>query len=216
MGIEVNGKVGPGFAQDGSLVDPRMTKDLATVSQMLHGNYYETTYRGNVFTASTAAAGITLVALNVSPLTVNTGIPIIGLWNPPGSGKNLVINKVNVGFISATASIGNIVWNYALNQTITSTPTANGAVSNFLGNGSAVAKVFVNAVMTGSTVGIMLRPAFQVQFVTAVNEIVDYAEQDIGGDIIVPPGAWIALANGVSNASAAVITASVTWEEVAI
>lgn len=213
MAFEINGKVGPGFAQDGSLVDPRLTKDLGIVAQQLHGLYEENTYRGNIFTASTAAAGVTLVAANVSPLVANTGIPIIGLWNPPGSGKNLIINKVNAGWISATASIGNLVWNYALNQTITGVPTANGAVSNFLGSGAAVAKVFVNAVITGSTTGILLRPAFQLQWISGAGEVIGGAECNINSDIICPPGAWIGLANGVSNASAAVVTASVTWEE---
>jgi hypothetical protein len=214
MGIEVNGRVGPGFAQDGSLADPRMTKDLGTVIQELHGKYYEATYRGNVFTCSTSAAGTTLVAANLSPLAAG-GTPIIGLYNPQSSGKNLVINKVNVAVVTLTASTGNIVWNYALNQTITA--ATNGVItSNFLGGSAAsVVKAYVNTATTGSTAAIMLRPAFQVQEVSAVGDIFGLAEQDINGDIIVPPGALIALANGISNTTT-VLSASITWEEALI
>jgi len=151
MAFEINGKVGPGFAQDGSLVDPRMTKDLGTTVQELHGRYYEATYRGAIFTCSTAAAGITLAATSLSPLAAGTGTPIVGLYNPQGSGKNLIINKVNVGVITSSASTGNIVWNYAVNQTITA--AANGTInSNFIGGAAAsVVKAYVNTATTGST-----------------------------------------------------------------
>lgn len=215
MAFEINGKVGPGFAQDGSLVDPRMTKDLGTTVQELHGRYFESTYRGSVFTCSTAAAGITLAATNLSPLAAGTGTPIVGLFNPQGSGKNLVLNKLAVCVITSTASTGNIVWNYAVNQTITA--AANGTItSNFIGGASAsVVKAYVNTATTGSTAGIMLRPAFQLQFVTAAGEAVGNCEVDLNGDIIVPPGGYIGLANGVSNTTT-VLSASITWEEVLV
>lgn len=215
MAFEINGKVGPGFAQDGSLVDPRMTKDLGTTVQELHGRYYEATYRGAIFTCSTAAAGVTLTATSLSPLAAGTGTPIVGLFNPQGSGKNLVINKLSVAVITSSASTGNIVWNYAVNQTITA--AANGTInSNFIGGAAAsVVKAYVNTATTGSTAGIMFRPAFQLQFITAAGESVGTCEQDLNGDIVVPPGGYIALANGVSNTTT-VLSAGITWEEVLV
>lgn len=215
MAFEIQGRVGPGFAQDGTLSDPRMTKDLGTTVQELHGRYYEAAYRGAVFTCSTAAAGITLSATSLSPLAAGTGTPIIGLFNPQGSGKNLIINKLALTVITSSASTGNIVWNYAINQTITA--AANGTVnSNLLGGAAAsVAKAYVNTATTGSTAGIMLRPAFQLQFITAAGESVGTCEQDLNSDIIVPPGGYIALANGVSNTTT-VLSAGITWEEALI
>jgi hypothetical protein len=215
MAYEVNGKVGPGYATDGSLVDPRMTKDLATCMQQLHGKYYEATYRGNVFTCSTAAAPTTMANANASPLAAGTGQPIIGLLNPQASGKNLIIMKVNIGVAASTVVTGNIVWNYAINQTITA--AANGTINcNFLGGAAAsIAKAYVNTATTGSTAGIMLRPAFQLQFGSSVGEMVGILELDMDGDIIVPPGGYIALANGTANASTT-YQASITWEEALI
>jgi hypothetical protein len=211
----IEGKVGVQVLQDGVNSQPRQGKSGELNISHVHGNYYEPTYRGNVFTCSTAAAGITLAATSLSPLAAGTGTPIIGLYNPQSSGKNLVINKVHVGVITSSASTGNIVWNYAINQTITA--AANGTInSNFLGGAaSSVVKAYVNTATTGSTIGIMFRPAYQLQFVTAAGEVVGPIEQDLNGDIIVPPGAYLALANGVSNTTT-VLSASITWEEVPI
>jgi len=211
----VEGKVGVQVLQDGANSQLRQGRSGEIVTMQAHAAYYEATYRGNTFTCSTAAAGITLAATSLSPLAAGTGTPIVGLWNPQNSGKNLVINKVNIGLITSSASTGNIVWNYAVNQTITA--TANGTItSNFIGGAAAsVAKAFVNTATTGSTVGIMFRPAWQFQFVSAVGEVYGPAELDMNSDIIVPPGAYIALANGVSNTTT-VLQASITWEEVLI
>lgn len=211
----IEGKVGPQLLQDGANTQPRQGRSGEVCIQQTHADYYESTYRGSVFTCSTAAAGITLAATSLSPLAAGTGTPIVGLYNPLSSGKNLVINKVNVGAITSSAATGNIVWNYAINQTITA--AANGTITNnFLGGAAAsVVKAYVNTATTGSTIGIMFRPAFQLQFVTAAGEMVGSAEVNIDGDIIVPPGAYLALANGVSSTTT-VLSASITWEEVNI
>ena len=56
----------------------------------LHGRFYEQVYRGNVF-----SGGMSLTAINAATFTsatlTATCTPILGVWNPVGSGVNLAI-----------------------------------------------------------------------------------------------------------------------------
>src|SRR5882672_3614960 len=56
----------------------------ALVSE-LHGKYYTQNYRGNVYFASTAAAGVTVSIFS------NASFTGLALWNPQGSNRNLSI-----------------------------------------------------------------------------------------------------------------------------
>jgi hypothetical protein len=164
-----------------------------------------------VFSLYTGA--ITVASTHVSPLAAGSGTPIIGLWNPQNSGKNLVVLKHGIVTVSGTPG-GGFVWNYASNQTITQAVSGT-TVCNFLGLGtSSVAKTFVNAATTGSTAGIAFRLAGFGAAITAAGSVGANTPvlEDDAGDIIVPQGAYVALAAyaaGTSN----VVAASITWSE---
>src|SRR5919198_6471710 len=102
--MQIQGSVGVQRLADGSLATPRLGSQGEVVIGELNPKYYEHTMRGNAFLYSTAATGVTLAA----PAT--SSAPMI--WNPSGSGKNLVITKVAIGFVSTTTIAANFEYAY--------------------------------------------------------------------------------------------------------
>lgn len=140
--------------------------------------------QGIVMTASNTVAGTT-------PGTVlGTTMPIT-LWNPPSSGKNLVILHVSVGYVSGTLGAGNYVfaWNA---QATTPSGTELTPVNNLLGYPRGVGRAFTGANATGSTPAIV-RPSFSfgpflATSVSLPSESLDY----VNGGIIVTQGSLLA------------------------
>jgi hypothetical protein len=211
MAFEVNGKVGPGYAGDGSLVDPRQTRDLATVMQELHGRYYETTYRGGTFIASTGVGG-------VAPGTALGTAPPFTLYNPLNSGVNLVIVSASLGFISGTLGAGTIV--YAANtNTAQAAPTGGTTlvpINALIGNGSLPkGKAFQGSTVAATSVIVRdfaiigAYTASTVNMFPPIRDIVD-------GSIIVSPGASVSLQGIAGAGTTPLVTLAMTWEEVPV
>lgn len=204
--MEVQGKVGPIFGQDGTTQDPRLTKQAALVIGDAHGHFYEATYRGLLFTACIAAAG-------VAPGTALGTAPPLTLWNPPNSGKNLVVTKATAGYISGTLGAGTIVYAQCPQLTKPSSGTAIVPVSNLIGSlVTAAGQAF-----TGSTVQAtqtIVRPAFILgAFAGGAGEpapgLVDLPD----GELIVLPGNALSL-QGIAGAGTTPLTLlSLTWQE---
>ena len=208
----IQGQVGPQILGTSSVqATPSMSPNGGLITQDEHGRFYEAVRRGGVYTLSTAAAGITVAAGNVSPLTANTGIPIIGLFNPVNSGYNLVIMRTKIQTVSGTPG-GGFVWNVvAPNDPITVTPGSKGINNKtFVQGGVAIG--FSNSAFTGSVVGTMFRPIGGTAAIVAgagvysVDEITD-------GDIVIPPGGFAGIA-ATAAGTTHVVAAAVTWEEV--
>src|SRR5882762_6565288 len=87
--------------QDSTIGNLLGGRSLEALIAELHGKYYQQTYRGNMFSAATAAAGVLI------PVESTTA-PTFGIWNPAGSGYNAVMVAATYGFISTTAAPGNI------------------------------------------------------------------------------------------------------------
>jgi hypothetical protein len=93
--VQLDGYVGPVTLADGPLTSGARLRvgnqgDLQT--GRLNPTFYEQTLRGNAFVYSQAATGKALVAPATSLLA-----PMI--WNPSGSGKNLVLHKLVLGYV---------------------------------------------------------------------------------------------------------------------
>lgn len=187
----------------------------ALVSQNLP-RYYTQAYNGNLFHFTSAA--VTIASTHATPLPAGTGTPIVALWNPAGSGKNVIPIKVGAGCWSGTLAAGGLVWNYAAFTTLT-TAAASTPTSGLVGSASpAVAKVFSNVATTGSLVGIFYKQAVNLATTGALAASSiegEPAYEDIGGDIICPPGQWVALAAGGAGTSP-IVTASISWIELPI
>lgn len=178
--------------------------------------YYAANYNGLLFHFSTGS--VTIASTHVSPLAAGTATPIIAIWNPASSGKNAVITKVGAAAYSGTLGAGGLVWNYA-SWTTPTTAALSTPVSGIM-NGSAPSamKVYSNAVTTSSLVGIFYKNACNLGTTGALaaNGIeASPVEEDIGGDIIIPPGTWGALAAFAAGTSP-ILTATVSWLELPV
>ena len=215
--MQIEGRVGPQAVTDGAQQPPRLGHSTELVTQDCHGRYHEAVYRGNVFTTSTTAAGIALVAANASPLALNTGIPVLGLYNPPASGKNLSILKCKLATVSGTPG-GGFVWNVNANQAsnaLVSTFTATQLNNMTFAAIGSVAKNLVNTAMTASTViCTMLRPIGGPAAIAAGAGIYSL-EEETAGEILVVPGNFLGIAC-VAVGTTHVVSASITWEEIPV
>jgi hypothetical protein len=135
---------------------------------------------GRVMTAVNAVAGAT-------PGTALATTAPISLWNPPGSGKNLVILHASIGYVSGTLGAG--CWAFAqAPQATTPAGTELTPVNNLLGFPRGVGRAFTGATAIGA-VPTIIRPSFSTGPMLATSvfapfEIVD----DVKGGIVITPG----------------------------
>src|SRR5271169_4814746 len=94
------GTVGPNVQGDGATPLIRLGRSAEVITQPLHGRYYETTYRRNVFTVTTT--GRTTSAGTTATFTG------LALYNPLGSSVNVVVLKYGYAFIVAFAAASSI------------------------------------------------------------------------------------------------------------
>lgn len=201
--LNIAGVVGPRNLADGSQAAPRLGNNGEMIVGSLHGRYYEQVKRGNVFGASNQAAQAVSVAL----VTTYTGLC---LSNPLGSGKNLVLLSAGYALSVAPVAIASIHLIGGSSPSTNVTHTA--AVTPFnmlLGNtASPVAKadsqatiptpVYVMSLMGGFTAG-ALPDSPNALF-------------DIGGQIVLAPGGFIA----IGALTAVTGFGSFVWEEVPV
>src|SRR2546430_576827 len=130
--LQAEGVVGPrGSLSDSTPGIPlRLTKDGSLANQESHGRYQEASYRGNLNWCSNQAYIAATSGLTNTPKNLT-------LWNPTGSGKNLVINEI-IGVSSASAVTPE--WYVAATSSSTTTAPATATAEKqgnaYLGNGS--------------------------------------------------------------------------------
>jgi len=214
MAIEIQGKVGPGYAADGNTADPRMTRDLGVAVQDLHGRYYESAFRGNVWTLSTAVGGVTIASANV--IAASAGSPIVGVYNPVNSGKNLVIMRATTMLTSGTAGAGGLVWGIIAPNAGVTAAGGNGAINNatFVTGGS-IAKTFTASALTGAGASVLFRFVGGSTTGAAGANANLTVNEETAGDIICPPGGVVGIFAAAAGTSP-IYMASMTWEEVTI
>lgn len=184
----------------------------AIVSE-LHGRYYETTYRGNSFLLSVStAAAVTAFTGGAA------GTPMIALFNPLGSGRNAVLNKVSVANVVASSLAGTVMFGLyfgttaAITQATTTTPWA---MNTQLQSGSVMTG-FRNVALTGSTAATNLIPIASYYWATAAGVgLVSNGVVDLEGAVIIPPGSYVALGGSAALTSATWV-GSLQWEEVPV
>jgi len=163
--------------------------------------FYEYGRRGQVYMATIAAAG-------VAPGTATSTTPPFSLYNPPGSGKNLVVLRSKCSVLSGTLGLGTVFWQGSL-QTTTPSGGAALAVLNSKVGSTATG---VGTAYTLSTLAVtpsLLSPAFQVLTTNTVQN--DYLGQ---GEFIVVPGSALSLEETGAAGTTPLVFLSVTWAEV--
>ena len=212
MAVEIQGKVGPQLAADGSIIDPRLMRDGTAAVADADGHFSELVLRGQVYTASTAAAGIAIVATHVSPLAAGTGTPIVGLFNPVGSGVVLKVMKVRLASVSGTPG-GPFVWNVIPALAGISAAGQQG-INNKTFVVGGVAKAFVGAALTGSVLATMFGVIGGPSAI-AVGAGINSIESVIDGIIQVQPGCFLGVA-ATAAGTTHVASAMVTWAEASL
>lgn len=205
---------------DGDEVNLIAGKQAEQLVAALHTELYTQTYRGYTFHASTTPLGLAL------PIYSSTA-PLVALWNPIGSGKNLSIQNVVFAYTSGTAGFGAVGLMY---ETGVGSTIATGAVfsafsattptNGMVGGGSAsVAKVSISGTNTLTTAGAAGRWFYtlgninlEAETGTAHATFTPGAGAQIRGSIIVPPGSaiWVAC----TKASSALYAQTISWAEV--
>jgi hypothetical protein len=178
--------------------------------------YYEDVNLGRVFLGSTAVAGVV-------PAIFSNTAQTFALWNPLGSGKNIVPLKLQAGYVSTTGAAGNLALAYnaaAGSQVGTGSPIAAGTFAapvNALlgGNGDASVAKFAPATITFTGAPLFLRTLGMSQLVTTAADATTtpwMLETDFDGSLVLAPGAIICVAGNIATLS--VWNFAMTWAEI--
>lgn len=184
----------------------------ALVTTNAHPWFAEAVRQGNVYSLSTAAAGVTIAAANV--FSASNAQPLVGVFNPQSSGVNVIVYRGVHIWNGGTAAAGGLVW--AVAPSPAAVTAANNTNPTNVLTGKAVGSLtqgYVNSALTGVTgmaiVGYSGGPSTGA---LAANSNQTFIDQ-VDGAICIPPGA----AGGLFAAAAGtspIVNATMWWEEV--
>lgn len=207
-------KYARGLSEIASAVSLRGDNTSALVTANAHPWFCEGVRQGNVYALSTAAAGVTIAAANV--FSASAAQPLVGVFNPPGSGVNVIVCRAKHTWNSGTAAAGGLVWGVAPSPAAVTAASGTNPTNVLTGqaSGSAV-RGYVNAALTGVTgmaiVGYAGGPSTGALAANSNQSFDDLTD----GLIWIPPGA----AGGLFAAAAGtspIVNASMWWEEVPV
>lgn len=212
--MQLQGQVGAPVTSYGPGTQPsiRTGQQADLIAEQLHGKNYETNYRVSLF--STFINALTIVSTHASPIAAGTGTPIISVFNPAGSGKNVSLLRMQQAHTSGTAA-GPLLWNIIPNpQNISAANTT--AYMNFNNaQTSSVTRIFNNVALTASTIGTAFRSAGGPSSAASLTGAVQTFAEDFQGDLIIQPGFMLALA-ATGTGTSHVLSVYLEWEELPI
>ncbi len=187
------GKVGTGL-QSAALgfTGEQLTADI-------HGKAYYAAMNNRLFVSTTLIAGVTI------PVNTATAATCV-LFNPLGSGINMEILSLDMGWPAAAASVVGTILATVSVQTPTST-TAGGVITAIpIGaGGTPQGKFFTVATVAASTTHIPL------MVITSTADVANPARVDFDGRLVLAPGAMMQLTS--SPVQTAVSNPSFFWAE---
>jgi hypothetical protein len=199
-----DGKAGQNIVQDGAESELRLGRYGALAMMSSHARYYDAVVRGNVFVASLQSAVALGTALTATAVTFT-------LYNPAGSGKNLVIMQTSLAVVVATTA-GFVV--YAVNGTpgqavpATVTVLASGIQNALVGGGSnPTGVVYSAATLPAAPVARRVLGGIISTTPGGVHTIVD----QIDGGIVLTPNMAVTIQGITTNATGVI---GMVWEEV--
>ena len=218
----IQGNVGVQNQADGAFVTGRFGRQGDAIVSELHGRFYEQTTRGNVFSNGTLG----LVALSANTITlVAATTPILGIYNPPGSGVNVVVIQASLSSgINNTAAVGPGAFVWATSTGNVALTTGSTPFARLIGGAVAKSKGLAGVALTGLTNNLVVQeasdfPSPNIITTTAVPTTVTTpmanVVQNFDGGLIIPPGGILALLNTVSTTTISVF-GRMKWEEVPV
>lgn len=220
------GQVGPPSttsASDSSNLPMLQGKQGDQVISELNGKYYTDTYRGNTFFAATAVGGL---AFSIYSATTFVGMV---LFNPSGSGKNIVPIRTIISAPLVTAATAGSQFGYAflagcgaapatgapIAALTTSTPIRgqgnNPGVGGAGVQGSSVALVGLGATLTSALTWGGNSALTWYAGVTNANIVNVGLIEIFDGELLIPPGSAMFLTTSVLAGSSA--AAKMVWAE---
>jgi hypothetical protein len=161
----------------------------------LHSRGWTAAYRGRMFIASTAAAGVTI------PVSSTTS-PTFLLWNPPGSGVVAEILKINIGITNATTVVSPFLLGYASGVAVAPTLTTRVTINPALigGAGSPQVQLWTSATITATTTFLTIGS------VSATSGAFANFNEDLQGAVGLTPGSLAHVCGTAAQSSASAIS----------
>lgn len=211
MPLAQYGQVGPQLGLEGSQLPTRVGRLGDAIASELHPRYYEMAYRNQVFgTSVVTAAAITAFTGGAA------GTPQIAVWNPSGSGKNVIIISASVANVVAASAAGTVAWGIYFGPTAAITQATVTAPTNMASQVAAgsVATAFKNVALTSGTAAANVIALGSYYWATAAGaaQVAGWGEADIGGKLVIPPGSYAAL-GGSSALTSATWIGTMIWAE---
>lgn len=154
-------------------------------TQDAHARYADAALANRLYSISTAVAGVTVAAGHI----IGAGTPLVGIYNPNGSNKTVLVNRVACSVNSGTPGAGGFCWGY-MNAPSTTITTASGASEvnqgTFQAGGSGV-RTYVATAVTGFVSVLLRHIGGPTAGAAAANGNLTVLEET-GGSIAVPPG----------------------------
>jgi len=212
MALQVSGQVSRGglpAAAAGSNPPVSQGQFGEAMVTEINARYYNLVNAGLVF-GSVYPAAATIAASS-------TIMGAFALYNPPGSGKNLVLLDCSVAVSTIAASTTYYAVGLAGNPSLPTTPTAItlGNTPANLNFGSAVASV-AKTVVAGTTAGAtttIARLVGSFYYDLVAGDSINSIKDQIDGAIIVGPGGYVSL---YSISGTPTIVAGFTWAEITV
>jgi hypothetical protein len=199
--MKVEGRVGTITGAVGSVNPLRTHTDGSLAVIPAGGKYAEAAIAGRLFGACTATP------LNTST-TLNTTFVGLGLCNPTGSGKLLILHEFSYGFDNATATGGSIL---SLAGTTESGFSASVAIRcTRFGFATSVAYVMTGATIIAPVI-LKIIGCYGETAVTAWSNLPSIV--DLGGSIVIAPGRAIVTDTTIA-VGATTAQFSYMWEEI--
>lgn len=196
---------------DSAVIKARGGKEGQQIVGHLHGKYYETAARGNVFCASTLAAGI------VVPFIAATVASKFTLVNPAGSGVNVELIDINVLQVPGSALITGL--GVAFQGPLTTTGGYPGTLtistgshqSTLVGNATAPPCIHYSAATHTNVAIANLNPVIWLFNNVATTIITQqYCNYAFDGKFVMPPDTAMCLVNSITGTQSAAAV-SVTY-----
>lgn len=142
-----------------------------------------------------------------------TGGPLI--WNPPGSPNNVVVMAVSFGItvVTTVAAVLGLTWNNQQPSAPTTTTAIDGRSNMLVGGAASVATPF--RIGTVAVPGAALLPFADLHTGALTVDSLGTGWVDIGGTVVVPPGAWVSIAAS-ATASTTVGTFGMVYAELPV
>lgn len=206
--LVTQGLVGPQIAADGTNPAFRQGRSGELLFGELHGRYYEQAYRGNLYVAHAI-----ITAPVIYTTAAGTGGPLV--WNPPGSGVNVVPVALGYGVtvVTTVAAALGLTGNTGQLVAPTATTAIDSRTSGMIGGGTSKATPY--RVGTPSNAGNFLLPIADVHTGALTVDTGMFHWVDLGGVLICPPGGWISPATS-ATATTLVVQLALVYEEVPI